>query len=535
MQHKWLCVFLLPFLLVACAQVGIITGGDKDEDPPELMVATPATGTTNFIGNTIVLEFNERIQLDRVRERLLISPPLDIAPDVKISGAKRITIQLNAPLKLNTTYSFLIGDAVKDLTEGNTEKGLAYVISTGEHLDSLELTGRVTNAYSGKPETNVFVMVYDKADTAAIRTSRPAYATRTLEDGSYHLNYLRTGEYLLYALHDQNANYRFDLPNEEIAFLDGSVIPTYRSTIDTIIPSHDLHLFRENSSIQQVRESTVIPDGALRIVFARPAEQASLRDLTRTGSNLQWSSEWNGTRDTVLFWPSDTTGLGLGNYELRTDVILDTLSYRTTKKLPFFTDLRSVSSETADSAVITISAARPLTKIDQERISVIQDSIPIGFVLTKNSTEQRKFMIKVRSEKGAMANVTLLPKAVTDIYGGHNDTLVAGLGRAAGKSTGSIELKVSLGSPLPYMMIVQLFSGQDKLVRETTSDLSQPIKWERLAPGAHSLRLIEDRNANGRWDTGDLDQLKQPEQILYYPDPINVRAAWDIGLDWSTP
>jgi len=284
-----------------------------------------------------------------------------------------------------------------------------------------------------------------------------------------------------------------------------------------------------------VRESTVIPDGALRIVFARPAEQASLRDLTRTGSNLQWSSEWNGTRDTVLFWPSDTTGLGLGNYELRTDVILDTLSYRTTKKLPFFTDLRSVSSETADSAVITISAARPLTKIDQERISVIQDSIPIGFVLTKNSTEQRKFMIKVRSEKGAMANVTLLPKAVTDIYGGHNDTLVAGLGRAAGKSTGSIELKVSLGSPLPYMMIVQLFSGQDKLVRETTSDLSQPIKWERLAPGAHSLRLIEDRNANGRWDTGDLDQLKQPEQILYYPDPINVRAAWDIGLDWSTP
>ncbi|HQZ42675.1 MAG TPA: hypothetical protein PK735_07285, partial [Flavobacteriales bacterium] len=270
-------------------------------------------------------------------------------------------------------------------------------------------------------------------------------------------------------------------------------------------------------------------------VFARPAEQASLRDLTRTGSNLQWSSEWNGTRDTVLFWPSDTTGLGLGNYELRTDVILDTLSYRTTKKLPFFTDLRSVSSETADSAVITISAARPLTKIDQERISVIQDSIPIGFVLTKNSTEQRKFMIKVRSEKGAMANVTLLPKAVTDIYGGHNDTLVAGLGRAAGKSTGSIELKVSLGSPLPYMMIVQLFSGQDKLVRETTSDLSQPIKWERLAPGAHSLRLIEDRNANGRWDTGDLDQLKQPEQILYYPDPINVRAAWDIGLDWSTP
>ncbi|MFZ1333167.1 MAG: hypothetical protein WAR83_13315, partial [Flavobacteriales bacterium] len=140
-----------------------------------------------------------------------------------------------------------------------------------------------------------------------------------------------------------------------------------------------------------------------------------------------------------------------------------------------------------------------------------------------------------RLEKGAMANVTLLPKAVTDIYGGHNDTLVTGLGRAAEKSTGSIELKVSLGSPLQYILIVQLFSGQNKLVREQISDLSQPIKWERLSPGGHTLRLIEDRNANGHWDTGDLDLLEQPERILYYPDPINVRAAWDIGLDWSLP
>lgn len=535
MLRNWSCSFLSALLLSACAQVGTISGGEKDEDAPELLLASPANGTTNFLGSTIVLEFNERIQLDRVRERLLISPPLDIAPDVKVTGAKRITIQLNAPLRPNTTYSFLIGEAVKDLTEGNTAKGLTYVISTGDHLDSLELTGNVTNSYTGKAEKNVLVMAYDLADTSTIRTGRPAYATRTLEDGSYRLNYLATGEYLLYALHDQNANYRFDLPNEDVAFLEGPVIPSYPKNPDTIQVSYDLHLFREISSVQQVRETAVLPDGAFRIVFARPAEQATLRDITRTGSSLKWTSEWNVTRDTVLFWPNDTTGLAQGSYELRTDVIMDTLSYRTPQKFPFFTGLRSTSSETADSVVLTVRAARPLITIDQERIRVMKDSVPLAFTLTMDSTDQRKFMIKAALGKGAMASVTLLPKAVTDIYNGHNDTLVAGLGRAAEKSTGSIEVKVTLGTPLQYMMIVQLFSAQEKLVREVISDLSQPIKWERLSPGGHTLRLIVDRNANGRWDTGDIDQLEQPEQILYYPDPINVRAAWDIGLDWSIP
>lgn len=533
MRRDRVLVFLIPILLSACAQVGVITGGEKDTEAPLLITSSPVNGSTNFVSNSIVLEFNERIQLDRVRERMLISPPLDILPDVRISGAKRITIQLNTPLRPNTTYSFLIGEAVKDLTEGNLANGVAYVVSTGDHLDSLQLNGTVKNAFTGKPAKNALVMIYDQRDTTTIRSGRPAYATRALDDGTYHLNYLGPGEYRLYALQDQNANYRFDLPNEEVAFKDEPVLPIAISPDDTLITLYDLHLFQERSAVQQVREAKVIPDGALRIVFAKPAEQATLSDLTRTGGTLKWSSEWSATRDTVLFWPNDTTNLSEGSYELRTDVILDTLSYRIVKKMPFFTGLRTTANETADSAVVFFNAERPLISIDQERVSVKRDSIPIAFTLKMDSNDPRKFILKSALEKGDKASVTLLPKAVTDIYGGHNDTLVTGLGRAAEKTTGSLRLKLVHGSHYP--LIVQLFSGQDVLVRENISDLSKPIKWERLTPGIHSLRVIEDRNGNGHWDTGELDSLTQPERILTYPEPVNVRAAWDIGLDWTIP
>ncbi|HEY9543468.1 MAG TPA: hypothetical protein VIR50_07675, partial [Prevotella sp.] len=38
---------------------------------------------------------------------------------------------------------------------------------------------------------------------------------------------------------------------------------------------------------------------------------------------------------------------------------------------------------------------------------------------------------------------------------------------------------------------------------------------------------------NGRWDTGDFDSDRQPEEVYYYPETINVRAKWDITETWN--
>ena len=128
-------------LLAACAQVKEPQGGPKDTEPPHLLSAEPADGSIRFSGKRIVLHFDERVKLDRVRERLLVSPPLAKAPDVMVSGSKDVAITLNAPLAANTTYTFNIGEAVQDLSEGNPAAGLSFVVSTGDHVDSLSVKG----------------------------------------------------------------------------------------------------------------------------------------------------------------------------------------------------------------------------------------------------------------------------------------------------------------------------------------------------------------------------------------------------------
>lgn len=530
MVRRW-WVLVLPVMIAACAQVRDLTGGDKDTQGPQLVAAEPAQLSTNFRGDRIALRFDERVKLERVRERLLISPPLETPPDVRISGARDVVIELKAPLKENTTYSFAIGEAVQDLAEGNPAAGLTYVVSTGDVVDSLMITGVVTDAFKGTGEKDVLVLVYPANDTIAFRTGRPDYATRTDSAGTFVLRHLRPGQYAVRALRDQNANYRYDLPNEEIAFANE---PVEASMLDTLTRPTELRLFREASPVQQVREARVTADGALRMVLARPTQELSLRDISRTGGTLSWSIEWNTTRDSLLIWPSDTTALKDGNYEVRTEAgILDTVRYRPVQPMPFFVSLRSATQEVAGATVTTLVASRPLATIDPSLFSLLRDSTRTAVSVSQDSTDKRLLRLNTDLPPGSSAVLTALPKAVRDIYGGHNDTLRIGIGRAAEKSTGTLRVRLDV-PPRLGDLILQLLDQQGRVVHEKAiSDPATPVVWDHLLPGNHTLRLIQDLNGNGRWDPGALRTGLQPESVWRYPETVNVRAAWDLGVDWK--
>ncbi len=527
--------FIPPILIfAACAQVGELTGGEKDTTAPLLVRSIPPQASTGFKGDRILLEFDERIQLDRVRDRLLVSPPLAAAPTVRLAGARSVEIILNAPLSEDRTYTFSIGEAVKDLTEGNQAAGLDLVFSTGSVLDSLTLVGSVLNAFSGVEEKSILVVAYAKGDTISFRSGKPLYATRTDQLGQFALRHLRAGSYDLLALRDQNTNYRYDLPNEEIAFLDG---PVEAAPFDSSIATHVLRLFVEPSAVQRVREYRVEPDGALRVILALPGERAKVRDITRTGGLLLWSPEWNAQRDTLLLWPSDTTALKDGQYELAVDgVVHDTLRYRPMGRMPFHTTIRSRTIDEGKEAFVQMIASRPIADIDTTRWSLTMDSIAVPFTVVRDSMDQRTLRIYSKLLAGDNARSVLYPKAIRDIYGGTNDTLTISFGRAAEKATGRLRVTVKSRSTAQGPLILALIDGQGRAVRTSSLPLGAgEVAWERIQPGIYQIRCIEDANDNGRWDAGILAMGRSPEVVWRHPDPVNVRAGWDLHVDWELP
>ena len=57
-----------------------------------------------------------------------------------------------------------------------------------------------------------------------------------------------------------------------------------------------------------------------------------------------------------------------------------------------------------------------------------------------------------------------------------------------------------------------------------------------LLAGTYRLRVTEDRNRNGEWDTGSLVQRRQPERIRFWEHPstgqyILAKENWDVAVE----
>lgn len=518
----------LVVLLAACAQVRDPTGGPKDEDPPQLVSAEPPSGTTGFTGGAITLRFDERIDLRKVRENVVVSPPLETPLEVTRTGPREVRIDLPGPLLPNTTYVINLGQAVVDLTEGNAADELVHVVATGEAVDSLEVAGAVRHAYTGMPEKTVAVLLYAEGDTAAFTTGRPRYIARTDAEGRFRLRYLAGGRYALRALRDMNGNLRYDLPGEEIAFDTAVVALPGDSDL------HVLELYREPGLQPQVMDDRVLPEGALQLVFSKPVDSLSVR-TPADGPRPAWTLEWGLGRDTVLAWPQDSTLLHGVRVILRPDTApADTVTYRRPPRPPFNVVLRAGGPGPRG---LPLRASRPIDRVDPERIVATGPGADsVRFAVDRDTMDQR--LLWIRPQAGSLAgrtgSILLKPKAVHDLYGGWNDSTTVALSAPDPAAFGSLRLTFDGGTEEALIALLQDAQGR-AVRRQPLSGGRRSVLWEGLTAGTYAIRVVRDANGNGRWDPGRWREGLPPEPVLTHPEPVNVRAGWDLEVNWALP
>jgi uncharacterized protein (DUF2141 family) len=254
-------------LISSCANETALTGGPKDITPPKVLKSTPENFSVNFNSNIVVFEFDEYIKLNNVKQKLMVSPPLDKDPDISQKG-KKVTMKLNAPLMENVTYNFFFDDAIVDYNEGNALKNFSYIVSTGESLDSLSLEGRLRDSYTFKPVENSLVMLHaDLSDSSFIK-NKPYYITKTDKDGFFHFTHLKDTTYKIFALKDLNNSYTFDLITEDIAFYDSA----FKLSYDTLIHINLLS-FQEIDTVQKVIEKKATQLNTMQLIFKFPPQE----------------------------------------------------------------------------------------------------------------------------------------------------------------------------------------------------------------------------------------------------------------------
>jgi uncharacterized protein (DUF2141 family) len=226
---KRLFLFFLVFLflmrvpfITGCANIVPPTGGPRDSLPPVLVKAVPSVNSLEVNSKKIVLNFNEYLDLKEIRNNLVVSPVPKIMPTVT-SHLRTITIEMRDTLQPNTTYSLNFGKAVADVNEGNILKNFTYSFSTGKYLDSLQYSGRVIIANTGKPDSTLIAILHDKLYDSAVAKERPRYIARLDSSGNFRFTHLKSGTYALYALKDESGSHEYTSKAQTFAFADSPV------------------------------------------------------------------------------------------------------------------------------------------------------------------------------------------------------------------------------------------------------------------------------------------------------------------------
>jgi len=182
---------ILALLLSSCAQVGTITGGEKDTVAPNPIRTSPENGTITFNQTSFTLEFDEFIQLNSPQQTMSIVPG-GITLDATLNK-KQVTVTMDGDFKPNTTYVVSFNGTIKDVTEGN-DSLIQYVFSTGKSIDSAEFSVNVSDAWTLAPLDKMVVGLFTDSNEVS-----PYYFAKTGKNGNALFRYLRNGKYVVRA------------------------------------------------------------------------------------------------------------------------------------------------------------------------------------------------------------------------------------------------------------------------------------------------------------------------------------------------
>ena len=526
-------VVLASIVALSCAKQVMLTGGVKDVTPPEARESTPENGSTNFSAKHITVKFNEYIKLNDVASKLIVSPPMEEKPVAVVSG-KKLKIKINTDqLKPNTTYCLNFNDAVADINENNALNSFVYAFSTGNEIDSLAFAGTVFDAFTRKPVNDAWVMLYSNFSDTAVAKTMPDYITKVNKQGNFRIGYVRENDYKIFALRDNNSNFMFDLPEEYIAFDDTTRHPTVEISYDTIkakdketdsvvtktkyLPNDiKLLLFKEDKTPQFFKSTKRIKRNYFEMVFNFTQYENFKFTVPGDDSAFVWAIE---NPDTVHIWLKDTALIASDTLKILAEytdpafpdsIHLDTLKFRKQDKL--FADTVLVMKPAKDkrpNADYNISFSQPIAHFDESGLKLFGavDTLfePMECKVEKDSACPLNLKVIADIAEGRKYKIIVDSAFATCIYGYANEADTIEI--VPMRETDFGALKVIFQDDRQY--VVELLQGDKVKYRQTSESMTATFTY--LLPGKYDIRIIDDENGNGRWDTGDYSLHKQPE------------------------
>ena len=184
---------------------------------------------------------------------------------------------------------------------------------------------------------------------------------------------------------------------------------------------------------------------------------------------------------------------------------------------------------------IVLSFDEPVARIDTSGIhmSVKVDTVwqETPFLFVPDSVLPRKYEILAEWEPEKEYQLKIDSAAIVGLYGLHTNKV---------EQTVKVKKLDEYGTLLfnlegaPSTSVVELLDNGGKMLRQQRITSENTADFYYLAPNAkYYVRLFNDRNGNGKWDTGNVEQGIQPEEVYYFPKVWEMKANFEFEETWN--
>ena len=530
-------LFFTCLVCLSCAKQSSPMGGPSDEAPPKLLSSSPADQSTSIKPEKIILTFDEYVGLENPAKGVVITPKInkDLVEFVALKNT--ITVLLKQELEDSTTYAFDFQKSVVDISERNPAENLKLVISTGNQIDSLNLSGSLRFPYSESQEDykNVLVGIYPLDDSTDVFTAQPYYLGQVDTLGNFKLSNLKAGAYRAYAWRDNNGNLKTDSKSEDYDFLTDT-IQLDPSTID--------------SAFFNLSKADLTPIKILR--------------ATNFGKNFDVVLNRNPVKNTIeidglgkeLFYVQGDKRLRFYPRNARTDslqlklTVQDSVGFSkdsilwakfpTSERKPEKLSIEVNSGKSFyQNLKMELTFNKPITQIRLDSLRIKADSIfiPINQDMLSFADSSKRDLLRIQlflpdSIDNDLISLVASDSTFQDIEGQINEKPIQANYRKLKRKDLADGISGEIrGATAP--LIVQLINGKKEVTYELILNNTNKFSMNLLDPGTYSLRVIEDQNGNGIWDPSNYQMRRSAERIFYYEGEnqtrdLVIRGGWTL-------
>ena len=548
----------------------------------------------------ILIGFNEYVQIKDLQKELYTSPAMKKKPSVVRRGQAIVvtikdTLMPNTTYAINFGSSILDNNEGNPLHSMryvfSTGPEIDSMYMSGYTADSYKADS-VSKSF-------IYFFIADSVEQpkdwdSTMFKYKPAVIARAEKNGIFIAQNLKPVDYRIYAFEDTNGNMEYEPSIDQIGFLDTVYnpknMPGFYIWFDSLrkYPSADPQLYFRMFKDRRFARQTLSAQERLNrhkamIYFGAPnPEVTSIRFDSIPEDRVIYDPKTVG-KDTVALWfdmapeelPDTIKGEityfkhdSVNNLVESTDKLRLTWVYTESKeerkereKLekerekaekngeewhepekpnPFKITIPSSGDYHKDKQ-LTMEFDYLLTKFDTAAITMTMtteqitepQNVKISFI--QDSINRQKYRLDTEWTPNAKYELIIPAGTFENVARESNDTLKYSYTGSNPEKFAIVNVKVS-GTHPQAKYILQLTNAQGKVQKEISNVTPGSYRFEYVTPGDVMIRVVEDMNANGKWDTGDMVLMRQPERTEIFKNEdgvelITTKENWEYDLE----